>query len=479
VPALDARARLVTAATWPVGIALTSWAYLWRTTPLHRSELEGSPSLDAEPVPADRDEGAELQLSQDGVGALFHRRYRTRIRDTSMSAEELMARLTADLNQAAPSSFARFVAPDRDRRALRAGDELIVRMPGPWDGPVRVSAIGPTSFELVTLEGHLEAGRIRFTARRRDRLEFEIEAWARSGGWFSNLLYTHLRMAKEVQLHMWVSFLEGIVRLSGGRMSGGIEIETWRLEDPRERESPERRDRLRDVLERLRRTPLNFDPVGSRPHTRENGWHVDDFVRALPPERPGSPEPHGSFEIAKGLLTEYAMAPPETVRPFFDSAEPLGERTMLLEIRYHGLRLHVGVRVLDVYDRELVRDGRPARVWGWSYGTLQGHFEVGKLDWQVWKWLDTGEVEYRTHAYSRPADDANPFVRLGFRAVGRREQLAFMHATRERMARLTRHALEARSSLEDAPDQRERTDDREHDDHDDDDEQGSEESFTS
>ena len=38
-------------------------------------------------------------------------------------------------------------------------------------------------------------------------------------------------MAKEVQLHMWISFLEGVVELSGGRMTGGITIDTRRVED--------------------------------------------------------------------------------------------------------------------------------------------------------------------------------------------------------------------------------------------------------
>ena len=30
-----------TAARWPIGVALTSWRYLWRTTPIHRSEEAG------------------------------------------------------------------------------------------------------------------------------------------------------------------------------------------------------------------------------------------------------------------------------------------------------------------------------------------------------------------------------------------------------------------------------------------------------
>jgi hypothetical protein len=58
------------------------------------------------------------------------------------------------------------------------------------------------------------------------------KSWARSADRLSNVLYHHLRMAKEVQLHMWISFLEGVVSLSGGRMTGGIEIDTRRVHPP-------------------------------------------------------------------------------------------------------------------------------------------------------------------------------------------------------------------------------------------------------
>jgi hypothetical protein len=96
---------------------------------------------------------------------------------------------------------------------------------------VRVAACTPCSFRLATLQGHLEAGQIEFRAARVEegRLRFEIESWARSSNRFSNLLYHHLRMAKEVQAHMWISFLERVVKLSGGRMTGGIEMDTRRL----------------------------------------------------------------------------------------------------------------------------------------------------------------------------------------------------------------------------------------------------------
>ena len=50
-------------------------------------------------------------------------------------------------------------------------------------------------------------------------------------GWFADLLYHRLRMAKEIQAHMWISFLEGVVKLSGGRMTGGVAINTERVEE--------------------------------------------------------------------------------------------------------------------------------------------------------------------------------------------------------------------------------------------------------
>jgi hypothetical protein len=39
-------------------------------------------------------------------------------------------------------------------------------------------------------------------------------------------------MAKEVQLHMWTSFLERVARLAEGRLTGGVEIVSRKVEDP-------------------------------------------------------------------------------------------------------------------------------------------------------------------------------------------------------------------------------------------------------
>ena len=113
---------------------------------------------------------------------------------------------------------------------MRVGDEFVVRMPGPWDGPVRVVDVTPSSFRLATLTGHLEAGQIEFRAAGgAGNLVFTIESWARSGDRLCEVLYDRLRMAKEVQLHMWTSFIERVVEIAGGRRAGGVEIRTRRI----------------------------------------------------------------------------------------------------------------------------------------------------------------------------------------------------------------------------------------------------------
>ena len=201
---------------------------MWRTTPFHRSEVEGSLPDDAPPPLRP---GEELQTPQAGAGPLFHRVYRARIRDSSLSPQRVIAEMASDPDRVAPTEFASFNKVLGRRGMMAAGDEYVVRMPGPWDGPVRVVERTPTSFRFATLDGHLEAGQIEFSARADGRmLEFRIESWARAGDRFSNLLYDRLRMSKEVQLHMWTSVLERMAKLAGGRLTGGIEIRTRRVD---------------------------------------------------------------------------------------------------------------------------------------------------------------------------------------------------------------------------------------------------------
>jgi uncharacterized protein (UPF0548 family) len=185
---------------------------------------------------------------------------------------------------------------------------------------------------------------------------------------------------------------------------------------------------------------LNFDPA-LLPTAAADPWHVDDYCRPLPPEPQGEPVPGGCFEVAKLLLCDYEFADPRRIRSYYLADAPLLERDMLLEIRYLGLRVRVGVRVGAVFDEIRRIDGRAARLWGWMYRTLEGHLERGQMDYQVWKWLDTGEVEFRIHAVSQLAEIRNPILSFGFRLVGRRQQIMFARRCGERMERLVRARL--------------------------------------
>lgn len=218
-------------ARWPFAIALVSWRYFWGTTPIHRSDVTGDASDLPPPVP--REVGDDrVQRPEDGNGTMLHRRYSVRILGSSLEPEQLMQRLVDDPDRWSPE-FAVFRRTAGTHGRMAVGDEFLIRMPGPWDGPVRVCAAEATGFSFVTLRGHLEAGRITFGTRRDgDRLVFTIESWARPGDRLSHLLYNRLRVAKEVQLNMWTHACIRAARLAGGRPDGGVTVRTRRFELP-------------------------------------------------------------------------------------------------------------------------------------------------------------------------------------------------------------------------------------------------------
>jgi uncharacterized protein (UPF0548 family) len=197
--------------------------------------------------------------------------------------------------------------------------------------------------------------------------------------------------------------------------------------------------RTRRALDRLRNSSLNFDPA--EPLERPDLWTHDERMQPLPAEPPGPPQPGCSWEMARRLMRGYEFADPSIVRAHYDPELPLERRDMLLEVRFHGLAIHAGCRVTNVFERAEREAGRLVHRWGWSYATLRGHFEQGEMSWEVVKWADTGAVAFRLGARSRPSRDRNPLVRLGFRLFGRREQLRFYDSTCERMLRLTQEAL--------------------------------------
>jgi hypothetical protein len=210
---------------------MVAWRYMWRTTPIHRCETEGDASDLPDPVPAELLDD-DIQSIEDGVGPLLHRRYSVVVDGARTAPEAVIEMLAGEPNRAAPAEVAVFEKTSGRPGVLAVGDEFLIRMPGPWDGPVRVIAREPTSFRLATLRGHLEAGQIEFRCRPDgDGLRFEIESWARSGDRLQHLLYNKLRLAKEIQLNLWVETCLRVAASTGGRLRCGVRVETRRVPD--------------------------------------------------------------------------------------------------------------------------------------------------------------------------------------------------------------------------------------------------------
>ena len=339
-----------------------------------------------------------------------------------------MERLAADPDNAAPTEFASFVKLHGEPGRMRVGDEYLVRMAGPWDGPVRVIERTPTSFRLVTLDGHLEAGQIRFCAEPRDGLiEFEIESWARSSGRAVHLLYDRCGWPRRSSCTCGRR-CSSASRSSRAAASPAASTSTRAA-------SRRAHSRVAQRLADLHDRPLNYDP--DAPHPESDGWRIDDYCEVLPSEPPGPPIEGGPFRLAQTLLRDYKVADPSIVRAHYDHDAPLEGRNMLLELRVWVFRTFGGCRVGRITDERRTVDGRPVQVWGWPYQTLEGHVEQGEMSWEVWKWLDTGEVHFRIHSYSRMVGSGNPFTPVGVRLFGQRQRCRYLSAACRRMRELT------------------------------------------
>lgn len=201
--------------------------------------------------------------------------------------------------------------------------------------------------------------------------------------------------------------------------------------------------RYRAQLAAYARAPVNYDYQHQADYSPATGWRLDHYATALPAEAPGPPGPAGSFAAAQRVLWHYAFPPPSLLVGYFDPAQPLAERVMLLRARFLGFTFHFGVRIVDVVDATQPAAGGlgAERVWGYGYRTLEGHFERGQINFAVHKNLATGAVDFRIQAVSQRGRIRNPFYWLGFRLFGRLLQRRFARQSLQRLRGLVAQAL--------------------------------------
>jgi uncharacterized protein (UPF0548 family) len=381
-----------------------------------------------------------LQLIPQGRGFLYQRTYQVDIAAPGLSAEALMAEIQAHIDDFGPTEMLTFEKTRGLPDALAVGDEFFIHITGPWDGPVRTVEVTPRAFAFITLEGHLEAGEIRFEVLdhpdRPGDLRFMIRSWARSSNLITDFFYQTLGLSRLAQTRVWTFFCKSVAERSGGAMDGPVRVTTHRAFFPSEPAEPLWKQ-YQGQFDHWRAAKLNFDPTQREQFTEGSGWRIDDYAVGLPGEPPGPPVWNGSWQAARKVLEAYEFPDPGLITGIFVPDEPLDQRIMILRARFLVFTFLFGVRIVDVVEEE--RDGGPrgrARVWGYSYQTLTGHFEMGQITFEVWKFVESGEVEFRIHAFSHTAHIDNLAYRIGFRLFGRSLQRRFARTALARMQQL-------------------------------------------
>jgi hypothetical protein len=172
------------------------------------------------------------QPAAQGTGPELARRYYLDVERPRLSPAQLMAAVQADLPSFSPGLLASFERARGAEGALHVGDEFHIKILGPWNGSVRVTEVSSTFFELVTLAGHPEAGRIRFEVHaldgRADALRFEIRSRARSRDGLVAFTYDTIGGGRLMQEATWVEFCQRVGQASGGQALGPVVVETTR-----------------------------------------------------------------------------------------------------------------------------------------------------------------------------------------------------------------------------------------------------------
>lgn len=156
----------------------------------------------------------EVQTIGQGVGPRYHRIYWVEIPVTFEQAQKAMEALKADINAFSPQAIATFEKKSGKPKDLAVGDEILVRITGPWNGPVRVTEVRSDGFSFCTLEGHIEAGSISFRISQtpNETVCFKIESITKSRDQIVNFFYDKIRLAMLAQTEMWELFCQNFAR---------------------------------------------------------------------------------------------------------------------------------------------------------------------------------------------------------------------------------------------------------------------------
>lgn len=195
-------------------------------------------------------------------------------------------------------------------------------------------------------------------------------------------------------------------------------------------------DKLKDIYKTYIDSEFNYEAHRVKEELGGN-WNHDTASIKLPSDLRRGQQ---SFEIAKEFIRKYKFPNPKRVIGYYDPNSGLLGRTMLLRASFLGVTVCFGVRVTKVIDEMITTDcGFYGQNWGYSYRTLEGHWEIGEITFVLSHDFDNGTVTFTVKSYSKADRIPNLIHRIGFAVFGRHLQKQF---AKESLQRVSDHVRE-------------------------------------
>jgi hypothetical protein len=205
-----------------VGAPLALFRFLRRQTAVEVINSRGGPV----PLPADEPESVNRE-SEQGVGPEVHRLYSATIQTPKLPAGRLLEIIAADPNVIAPSEVLRFEKTSGKPGGLEEGDELLIRMAGPWNAPVKITRRWEEGFRFAATRGHPQIGQVELRVRDdAGELAGEIQTRERAAGVKFHLLQ-RIKLVQRMQSYTWGEMLQNAAQLAGGRQLERITVRSW------------------------------------------------------------------------------------------------------------------------------------------------------------------------------------------------------------------------------------------------------------
>ena len=172
----------------------------------------------------------DVQLADNGAGALLQRDYWAAIDECRIGPAELMVDLRRRFCEFPPADLVSFSRPKNCDQPLGVNDELeiVIRMAGQCR--VRVTCCDEHSVTFTTLQGHPEAGRITFGSYRHDSgaVIFHIRSRSRSGD--AKFAAGFLTIGEAMQTNTWTDFVRTVASTYGSGVLGEVHADTREVE---------------------------------------------------------------------------------------------------------------------------------------------------------------------------------------------------------------------------------------------------------